>query len=116
MLDLRSVVYSMGPVGLAFELYETREYNPNPVGIAGWLVANSAATYGATYALTGSGQTAVSVYGPVVAEEVANLGRIIRGPKSPPGPLSALAVGGVLLHVTLPSIQNLFGIDQIEYA
>ncbi len=119
MLDSRRILYAAGPVGFAFELYETREYNPDPVGIASWMAANSAAMYAATsYANHASvgGQTVFSVYGPVLKEEAANLGRIIRGPKPPPGPLSALAVGGALLHVTLPSIQDMFGINRIEYA
>ncbi len=108
MLDLRSVVYSMGPAGLAFELYETKEYNPNPAGIAGWLLANSAATYGATHILTGTGQTALSVYGPVVAEEAANLGRIIRGsPKKPPlGVFATLGIGVHLVNIARDLLQS----------
>ncbi len=30
-----------------------------------------------------------------------------RSPKIPPGPLAALAVGGIFLHVTLPTIQDM---------
>ena len=102
MLDTRSIVYSMGPVGLAFELYETREYNPNPYGIAGWLAANSAAVYAASAFANHSsvgGQTAFSVYGPVLREEAANLGRIIRGPKPPPSAFATLGVGIHLANI-----------------
>ena len=119
MINPRRILYAAGPVGIAFELYETREYNPDPIGIASWMAANSAAMYAATsYANHASvgGQTVFSVYGPVLKEEAANLARIIRGPKPPPGPLTALAVGGIFFNVIVPDVQNMFGLNQVEYA
>jgi hypothetical protein len=92
----------MGPAGLAFELYETREYNPNPAGIAGWLAANSAVMYAASSFANPSsvgGQTVWSVYSPVLREEAANLGRIIRGPKPPPSAFMTLGVGLHLANI-----------------
>ncbi len=98
MIDLRSIVYSMGPVGMAYEYHQTGKVRPDPVGMAGWLMANSGAMYAASaYANPASigGQTAYSVYAPVVREEVANLRTIIRGSsKKPPlGVFATLAIG-----------------------
>jgi hypothetical protein len=102
MLDTRRILYAAGPIGFAFELYETKEYDPDPVGIASWMVANSAAMYAATSFANHSsvgGQTVWSVYSPVIKEEAANLGRIIRGPKPPPSAFMTLGVGLHLANI-----------------
>ncbi len=115
MLDSRRILYAAGPVGFAFELYETREYNPDPVGIAAWMAGNSAAMYTATsYANHASvgGQTVFSVYGPVLKEEAANLGRIIRGSKPPPSAFATLAIGVYLADIA----RDLFQSDVPDYA
>ncbi len=114
MIDLRSIVYSMGPVGMAYEYYETGKVRPDPVGIGGWLLANSGAMYAATaYAnhVSVGGQTAFSVYGPVIREEAANLRNIVRGsPKKPPlGVFATLAIG----VDTLRMVDDVFGITEV---
>ena len=104
----------MGPAGMAYEFHQTGRIRPDPVGIAGWLVANSGAMYAASaYANPASvgGQTVFSVYGPVIREEAANLRTIIRGsPKKPPlGVFGTLAVGLDVLR----SADAILGITEV---
>ena len=95
MLDTRKMIYSMGPVGMAYEYWDTGKIKPDPLGIAGWQLANAGAMYTATRWLTGEGQTFYSVYKPVVQEELKNLRTAIRGSskKPPMGVFGTLAFG-----------------------
>lgn len=113
MLDLRSIVYSMGPVGMAYEYHRTGKIRPDPVGIAGWQLANAATMWTATRLITGEGQTFYSTYKPVIQEEFRNLRTAVRGSsKKPPlGVFATLAIG----VDTLSMIDRTFGITEIPY-
>ncbi len=94
----RRMLYSTGAVGLMIELYETRTYKPDPIGMAAWQIANAGAMYAGTWWLTGEGQTIYSVYKPVIQEALykgeTSLYRSLKGPKKPPlGVFGTLAVG-----------------------
>lgn len=104
----RQIVYSMGPVGMAFEYYETGKIRPHPLGIAGWMGASGGAMYGATafanHASVGA-QTAFSVYGPVLAEEIVAGAALL-----PAGTLPALGVVGIIAA----GIGTMIYIDSLE--
>ncbi len=111
MFDLRSFVYSMGPVGMSYEYFQTGKIRPDPVGIAAWQLLNAGAMYTGTRFLTGEGQTMLSVYRPVVQDELANVRSIIRGsPKKPPmGVFATLAIG----VDTLRMVDDVFSITEV---
>lgn len=115
MLNPKRFAYNLGIPGVLYQLYDTRTYKPDLVGLAAWQLTNAGAMWTATRWLTGEGQTWYSTYRPVVQEALykgdASLFRSIRGPK---GPSAVLLVGTYVANITvdnfLPpvSIENEF--------